>query len=79
MPFRRTFTAAALAFALAGTMFPSSYLEAQIGHGATAPSDSQPHRAPDVGWLGLLGLVGLFGLVGTKRSSAPDRDDRSAR
>jgi MYXO-CTERM domain-containing protein len=65
MPFRRTFVAAAIAFALAGTMLPTSP-EAQIGYPATATADSQPHRAPDVGWVGLLGLVGLFGLFGSR-------------
>lgn len=68
MPFRRTFTAAALAFALAGTMMPLGHTDAQIGQPATAPSDTAPHRPPDVGWLGLLGLVGLFGLFGTNRT-----------
>jgi MYXO-CTERM domain-containing protein len=67
MPFRRTFVATAIAFALAGTMLPTSP-EAQIGYPATAPSDSQPHRAPDVGWVGLLGLVGLFGLFGSRKA-----------
>jgi MYXO-CTERM domain-containing protein len=66
MPFRRTFTAAALALALAGTFLPPASTDAQIGSPATAPSESQPHRPPDVGWLGLLGLVGLFGLFGTR-------------
>lgn len=70
MPFRRTFTAAALAFALAGTMIPLDHTNAQIGQPATAPSDTVPHRAPDVGWLGLLGLVGLFGLFGPRRAMA---------
>jgi len=68
MPLRRTFTAVALAFALAGTMMPVGPTDAQIGYPATAPSESQPHRAPDVGWIGLLGLVGLFGLFGTNRA-----------
>lgn len=66
MPFRRTFTAAALA----GTMTPLDHTNAQIGQPATAPSDTVPHRAPDVGWLGLLGLVGLFGLFGPRRATA---------
>ena len=68
MPFRRTFTAAALAFAVAGTLVPLGHTNAQIGQPATAPSDTTPRRPPDVGWLGLLGLVGLFGLYGPRRS-----------
>jgi hypothetical protein len=70
MLFRRTIIAAALACALAGTaMLPTSSSDAQIGYPATAPSESAPHRAPDVGWIGLLGLVGLFGLFGSKRAN----------
>ncbi len=68
MPFRRTFTAAALAFALAGPMLPGSHSDAQIGQPATQPSDPVSHGPPDVGWIGLLGLVGLFGLFGSRRA-----------
>ncbi len=70
MPFRRTFTIAALVFALTGTMLPADHTDAQIGQPATAPSDPVRHGPPDVGWVGLLGLVGLFGLFGSKK---PDR------
>ncbi len=65
MPYRRTFTALALAFALAGMMLPADHIGAQIGQPAAQPSDTN-RNPPDIGWLGLLGLVGLFGLFGTK-------------
>jgi hypothetical protein len=60
MPFRRTFTAPALAFALSGTMPPVGHTDAQIGAPAVQPSDTDRHP-PDVAWLDLLGLFGLFG------------------
>ncbi len=67
MPFRRTFIAAAIALALAGSALPLGPINAQIGEPAAQPTDTDRHP-PDIGWLGLLGLVGLFGLFGSRRS-----------
>ncbi len=74
MPFRRTFTAAALAFALAGTFLPLDQPAAQIGQPATQPSDTNRHPT-DIGIIGLSGLLGLFGLIGGKRREGTNRSD----
>jgi len=74
MPFRRTFIAAALAFALAGTFLPLGQPDAQIGQPAVQPSDTTRHPT-DIGMLGLVGLLGLFGLIGGKRTERTTPSD----